>query len=134
METWFYLKVLSVYGETIVKLPPINVELLKGEQIRKHKFNSIVIILYSCGFVLYCVSWNVSQRNIPLIKICTSTETGQKWGGKNMTEAEKNEKEKGKEANKKTEWALYETVRTLPNQPWGPPSLLYNGYQLSYRE
>ena len=25
-----------------------------------------------------------------------------------------------------------ETFRTLPRRPWGPPSLLYNGYRVSY--
>jgi len=25
-----------------------------------------------------------------------------------------------------------EIFRTLPDQPWGPPSLLYNGYRVSF--
>jgi hypothetical protein len=32
--------------------------------------------------------------------------------------------------NKKTWWG--EILRTRPDRPWGPPSLLYNGYRVSF--
>ena len=42
--------------------------IVKGETKINCKFKSAFIILYSCGFVLYCVSWNLSQRKFSFDK------------------------------------------------------------------
>jgi hypothetical protein len=82
-------------------LPPINGELLKGEQKRKRKFNSIVNILYSCGFCsvlffLKCISKEHSFDKNMYFNRNWSEKGREKWDRQRVRETE-TEREKKEE-------------------------------------